>query len=305
MMKTIGNVTCERVIHSDIQLGPLKSCLSFLGIDLTLPWLAGATGHAFTIVASEDICPSGPSCIWELNRDDLVQLAGNIGCVLKCVAGSGELPLRQEAWDMAREALDEGYPCYSGGGPTISGYDDVGYYVGDDAKGPVPWQEGPHGWTEMCAVRPGEPADDTTTVRDALDFAVRYSELTPDRGLAAYDNWTRAVTTGSVDTDAGGLCDAHTWLELRKLAVQFLDEANHRIGGDACALFDEAKSHYEAVCGRWAKVAHTFRFETISRHRAYLEDAAVREETIGHLEAAKAAETAAIEALGWIVTAVR
>jgi len=292
-MKKIGDLKYEAVIHNDLQLGGMRSCLEFLGIDMSLPWLAGATGHAFTLAADEVMCPSCPSCIWGGRPDALLELARNVGMGLEYVFGPGELEDRKEAWDFVRNAIDNGRPCY---GPCAVcwGYDDIGYYL-NDAKEPKPWEKGIVGWTEVYSVQRVEPADDTTTVKDALAFAIG------DCQLGNYDNWIEAIAGQRINCGDGGQCDAGTWFELRRLGVQFLDEARARIGGDSGPLFEEAKAHYQEVCTHLEKVAHTFRPETMSTHAGSLEDEAVRKETVEQLEAAKAAEAEALGALERIV----
>ena len=105
-----------------------------------------------------------------------------------------------------------------------------------------------------------------------------------------------------INCDGGGQCDARTWLELRRLAVQFLEEAKSRIGtADTAALFDDAHSHYQDVSQNLQPVAHRFRFETISEHHQQLADKSVRDEVVGQLKAAKAAESAALKVLEKIV----
>jgi len=293
-MKKIGDLKYEPIIHHDLQLGGLKSCLDFLGIDMSLPWLAGATAHAFLLSVDKVMCPSCPSCIWADSTETLVKLARNIGVALEYVHGPGEAEDRKEAWEFARNALDNGRPCYA---PCAVcwGYDDVGYYL-NDAEQPKPWQEGIIGWTEVYSVQRVEPADDSTTVKNALDFAIG------DCQLGNYDNWIDAIAMQRVNCKHGGQCDARTWFELRCLAVQFLDEARTRIGAaDTAPLFDDARDHYQEVCKNLEPVAHRFRFETISEHQQQLADKAVRDEVVGQLKAAKAAESAALETLGKIV----
>ena len=105
-----------------------------------------------------------------------------------------------------------------------------------------------------------------------------------------------------INCDGGGQCDARTWLELRRLAVQFLEEAKSRIGtADTAALFDDAHSHYQDVSQNLQPVAHRFRLETIGEHQRQLGDKAIRDEVVGQLKAAKAAETTALKALAKIV----
>ena len=295
-MKKIGNLKYEPIIHPDLQLGGMKSCLDFLGIDVSLAWLAGGTAHAFVLAVDKVMCPSCPSCIWGGNVEALMKLARNIGIVLETVFGPGELEDRKRAWEFVRSAIDNGRPCY---GPCAVcwGYDDVGYYL-NDAEQPKPWQEGIIGWTEVYSVQRVEPADDITTVKDALAFAIGY------RQLVNYDNWIDAIATQRVNCGNGGQSDARVWYEFRRLAAQFLDEAGARIGADTGSFFKEARARYQEACTHLAKVAHTFRPETMSTHASLLKDEKVRGETVGQLKAARAAEAKALKALEKIVAII-
>jgi len=296
-MKKVGDLKYEEIIHQDLQLGGMKSCLDFLGIDMSLPWLAGATGHAFVLAVDENMCPSCPSCIWGGNRETLLRLARNTGLGLELVFGPGESEDRKEAWDFVRNAIDNGRPCY-GPRAVCWGYDEVGYYLNDEQE-PKPWEEGITFWTEVYSAQRAEPADDATTVKDALAFVIGAGQL------GNYDNWIDAIAMERINCDGGGQCDATTWLELRRLAVQFLEEAKSRVAGaEVAPLFGDARGHYEEVCKNLEPVAHRFRFETISEHQQQLADQAVRDEVVGQLKAAKAAESAALKVLEKIVAAL-
>jgi len=298
-MKKVGDLKYEETIHHDLQLGGMKSCLDFLGIDMSLPWLAGATAHAFLLSVDKVMCPSCPSCVWAGNTERLVKLARNIGVALEYVHGPGEAADRKEAWDFVKNAIDNGRPCY-GPRAVCWGYDDVGYYL-NDAKEPKPWQEGITFWTEVYSVQKTEPADEITTVRDTLALVIWWSQAGGSE--LAYDNWICAIAEQRVNCQHGGQCAARVWSELRRLAAQFLDEAKQRVGiAETDQFFDDARGHYREVCENLEPVAHRFRVETISEHQQQLADEAVRNEVVGQLKAAKAAESAALKALERIVT---
>jgi len=156
---------------------------------------------------------------------------------------------------------------------VVYGYDDVGYYYSgaqcDEGKGPKAWQElgeSEIGVLEMYTVRPGQAADDITTVKEALTFALEHSK-SPARwtypkykaGLAGFDLWIGALETGTAD-GFGMAYNAAVWAECRRFAVHFLAEAKERIGGKVGPQFDEAATHYQTVAENLRKVTETFPF---------------------------------------------
>ncbi len=58
-------------------------------------------------------------------------------------------------------------------------------------------------------------------------------------GLEGFDNWILALQEGKA-SDMGVRFSAAVWLECRKNAVGFLEEAKERLAGQADPLFDEA-----------------------------------------------------------------
>lgn len=310
-MKILEGLKSQEMLHHDMQIGCIKGCLDFLGIRMSDAWLTGGSGHAFVLCADEVLCPSCPSCTYgncpPSYHHMFAKLGRNLGYDSEYVmafAGDPEVETRKrEAWDVVRAAIDEGRPCFRGCGKLLVGHDSVGYYIGNEARGPVPWADGDY--VLACALSPCPPADDVTTVKDALNFALEYAQLGGDHGLAAYDNWARAVQTARINCDHGGQCVARHWLRCRELAVEFLEEAKSRIGApDTAPLLDAARDRYQDVCENLQPVAHRFRLETIGEHQRQLADEAVRDEVVGQLKAAKAAESMALKVLEKIVAAL-
>jgi hypothetical protein len=268
------------VPHWVSHLGCIKGCLDYLGIEITDGWLYGGTGHAFVMNVSDDGgCPSGPTA-WR--HEILFKLGENLGFSIDGVTGAkhrGELSEAQErAWDLVRQSIDAGVPCYGWelGVPeyyVVYGYDDTGYYYSgpeaDDGKGPKPWRDLADtgiGWLEMRTVKPGRAADDVTTVREALAFALEIGESSEkwilpryNGGLAGYDAWVRAMEDGSAVHFGVGY-NSSVWAKCRRMAPEFLREAKGRLPGDAGPLLDEAIGHYERVSGALDAVAEAYPF---------------------------------------------
>jgi hypothetical protein len=320
-MKTLEN--CKWSPKWVSHLGCIKGCLETLGVDVSDAWLYGGTGHAFVINLHEEVCPSGPTA-WTTVM--LFQLAMNLGYRLDGVFGfkgqddfSG---LQKHAWEHAQQAIDQGIPCYGWELEipefyVVYGYDDVGYYYSgpgcDEGKGPKSWQELGDtgiGVLELYSVWPGELADDATTVKQALTFALEHAAnpeewIFPDykAGLEGYDNWIRALQTGKA-SDVGVRYNAGVWLECRKYAVGFLQEARKRLAGRADAAFDEALAHYRVVSESLGKVAEVYpwTFEASDEDVLPIDDKS--RAAVEALHAAKEAEGAGLQALEQIVGAL-
>lgn len=298
-------------------LGCVQGCIEFLGLDVSDAWLFGGTGHAFIINVHEQVCPSGPTA-WMTAM--LGELGTNLGYVVDCVFGRKSEPgfaeKQQYAWKFAKQAIDQGLPCYGWELEmpefyVVYGYDERGYlYSGpgcDEGKGPKPWREFGDteiGIVEMYSVAPGEPADDAKTVRDALSFALEFAE-NPDKwilpnyraGLAGYDNWINALETGSAD-GFGMAYNAAVWNECRALAPVFLEEAKVRLDQHA-ALFAEAKQHYDVVAQNMQTVTDTFPFDGLDP--THIKDPSRCESAVAALKAAREAEALGLEVLTCIV----
>ncbi len=298
-------------------MGCLKGCLDYLGMDISDGWLYGATGHAFIINVHEVVCPSGPTA-W--NTEMLFKLSRNIGLIVERVFASRRQPdfaeKQKRAWENTKRAIDEGLPCYGWELDipeyyVVYGCDEQGYYFSgphcNSGKGPKPWQEVGNsqiGVLEMMTVKRCPPADDPTTVREALQFALDHSK-SPESwifpkyksGLAAYDNWIQALEHETADA-FGMAYNAAVWSECRHFAVEFLKEAKGRLPRELATMLDEAAKHYETVAENLAKVRDLFPFppkgdEVQNRGRSEI--------AWKNLRAVRAAEAAGLQALGQLL----
>jgi hypothetical protein len=187
---------------------------------------------------------------------------------------------QKQAYEHVKAAIDQGLPCYGWELEipefyVVYGYDDrqatEGYYYSgpgcEDGKGPKVWQELGDtgiGCLEMYSVAPGEAADDATTVHQALTFALDIAESPSDwihkdykAGPAAYNNWIQALEEGKA-SDMGTRYNAGVWVECRRNAVAFLEEAKSRLLGLADAPFDQAIAHYRMVAQKLGAVAELY-----------------------------------------------
>jgi len=270
---------CRWVPRWVSHLGCIKGCLEYLGVEISEAWLYGGTGHAFVINLHEQVCPSGPTA-WKTEK--LFHLGKNLGYTLDGIFGfkvqDDFQNLQRKAWEHVRQSIDENRPCYGWELEipefyVVNGYDDTGYYISgpgcDEGKGPKPWQEFGDtgiGVLEMYSVAPGRIADDDVTVKEALTFALEHAANPPNwifehyrAGLEGYDNWIHALDTG-IASDMGTRYNIAVWLECRKNALGFLEEARERLDGRAEAGFQNAITHYQAVVENLDIVASIYRW---------------------------------------------
>ncbi len=297
-------------------MGVLEGCLKYLGIDASPGWLYGSTGHAFIMNIGDDLCPSGPHC-W--NWSTVNRLGKNIGYEAKNIytnANKEDLSQKQEqAWDFVRKSIDNGFPCYGWHYEfvVINGYDDNGYLLSgpmDDAPGD--WRKfgiDAVGFMDIWSIRPGQKADDITTIKDALCFAVSFIEESadsPDAGLSGYGNWIKGLESGKCSAD-GGAYHAAIWAECRRFALEFLEEANQRAGKKYESLFQPAIEQYKLVSDNLNEVEKLFPYKSATEDewKRNMEDEKRRQEAVEHLKAAKSAEAAGLESLARIVEAMQ
>jgi hypothetical protein len=301
------------------RLGCIEGGLTYLGREVSRPWLAGTSGYAFALNIEKQLCPSAPFT-WD-NGEAFDALARNAGYSIARVTDSPEREAdeaRRAAWEMVREWLDAGTPCFSfdiGGGEyfVVHGYDKGGYYYrgfDNSSQGPIPWQAlgttGIVGVVHMASVHLTNPADDRTAVRDALGYALDMQEEAEEdnytSGLRAYDTWIAALRDPGVNPH-GASFNAQYWAECRRLGVAFLEDARGRLDGPGLsALFDEALEHYRTVSEHLNAVAEALPMDNQWGRR--LKDEELVDGLIAHLRAAHAAEAEGLEALARIVVAL-
>lgn len=293
-------------------LGCLEGCANYLGYSYPEGWAAGATGDAFAIRIHKEVCPAG-IIAWE----PPTELGLNIGLDRGLIAPQMDDVAEQQriVWTATEEALRNGNPCIGFAmeqwqSYLIYGYDDDGYYYRPAMEGDGHFLKAKMGVEVPCVmtiVRKSKPADDLTTVQDALDFAVRYAS-SPDEvapgwggpsedfraGVGAYDLWIESLSDGQADAHGNGYI-AHTYAELRQLAVKFLEEASRRVKASG---FDEAIGHYRTVAEHLRTVADLFPMPAVPKH---VKDKDCITRAVEALSAAKSAEIFGLEALERII----
>ena len=256
------------------RLGCIKGCLEYLGRDISLPWLYGATGHAFIISLDPGVDVSSPDS-WD--HQPQFNLGINLGYTIdglwawKETAGDAFPELQREAWDFVRADIDRGAPCFGfelkamyGGYWVITGYEDGAgdspagyYYSGWEEGGPLPWQKLGDQFIlvlEVRSVQLCQPASDAQTVSAGLRYALEHAQNPPEwidaqakSGPAAWTYWAEALESGEAKRDHHTY-NAQLWLECRDMAAGFCQEARERLHGIGDAFFDQAADRYVAVC---------------------------------------------------------
>ncbi|QHT63092.1 hypothetical protein GXP70_26075 [Paenibacillus lycopersici] len=114
------------------QLGCLKGCTDYLGLGLSEAWLFGGTGAAFIALTDEQGFGAGGS--W--HQTPMTQLCNNLGFTVNGVYGfrtDEDFGVKQRmAWELTRNAIDRGYPCYGYNLAipeyyVVNGYEERGY----------------------------------------------------------------------------------------------------------------------------------------------------------------------------------
>ena len=225
---------------------------------------------------------------------------------------------QKEAWDMVRESIDRGLPCYGFELElpefyVINGYDDAGYYHSGPLSKPVtdpkPWQklgDTGIGILDVYSIRPGEAADDTSTVREALEFAMEHSRNSEKwtfpnyrAGRIGYDTWINTLEAGIAD-GMGMAANTMVWAECRGFGSRFLREASRRLNGKAGTLLQEASNQYYTVFEHLEKVANLFPFPPGNE----INDEERCKKAAAYLRSARDDEEIGLELLGKIVKAL-
>jgi hypothetical protein len=182
---------------------------------------------------------------------------------------------RKEAWNMIRDSIDKGLPCYAWEMDKplyylIAGYDDTGYYyIEHDSReiaGPKPYNElcdTEWGILETHIIRPGSISDSLKIVKDIFEYAINVSN--PDHylpnpgytmGVNAYEIWWEALLNETADY-YGVAYNAVFWAKCKLLAVLFLQESKLRIEIEE-RLFNHAISCYQNAANLLSQLSKLF-----------------------------------------------
>jgi hypothetical protein len=186
------------------QLGCLKGCSEYLGIELSDAWLFGGTGAAFILQMDEQ--GFGANSPWY--QSPLMNLCNNLGFTVNGVYGfktDEDFAVKQRmAWENTKNAIDSGYPCYGYNLAipeyyVVYGYEDEGYlFTGFGAESLSESND------QRVFVLPREMKDRLSVYGDAGYISLRDDEtnamlirLAAQRGFALKGN-LRMVYNGGV-----------------------------------------------------------------------------------------------------------
>ncbi len=292
-------------------IGAIEACIRYLGSTDSTAWLYGASGHAFFI--------SGRGNLEDYHfwyPRPMLQAVSHIGYDIDCVWAwaddDGFADDQALAWEKITTAMNRGHPCYGFGivmppqCQLIVAHDDAGYFSENEPDRCAPWQEvnGLPGDLTMCTVSPGRRSPDRVTVASAIHLALEGVGNYPGGwGVVVYDNWLANIADGSFNPYQVAPFISRIWAECRQYAAEFLIEARQRLAADVRPeTFDDAIGHYRAVAEAWREIT-----DLCPQGQTPPDDQTVRSisaEVARQLEAAKAAETAGLSALGELLTVI-
>ncbi len=159
----------------------------------------------------------------------------------------------------------------------------------------------------MLSIRQRQPADDATTVREALEYALvhaapgnRWAYPNYQTGLAGYDTWIDTVTRNRASL-FGMSYNAAVWAECRDMGLKFLEEVKQRMNGQLAPLLDEAIENYTPVAENPKALVDMF---PLTNDMAII-DGGRRDKSLEHLKRAREAEEKGLESLKEIVAALK
>lgn len=280
------------------------SCLGALGVDCDQADVAGLSGYAFVLNVHTGLCPSGPTAFdWR----PLTEGVFFLGRTTRDYGGPGSDLLG--GYEFAAEEIAAGRPCVIWGAyvPEFAvaiGVEDGAFLVKShrevtgEPQPPIPCEDLQAPGGAYCLAFPtGSPTDweagDRHAVRRAKELLL--SESPPGNygfGLAGYDVWVAALDGNRADA-FGNAYNAHCWAEGRRFAHEFLSRVARR-DPDLAGPVGRAAEAFGAVAAALHEVATLFPFP----QGGAIGEESVRAKAAEHLQAAKAAEARAAEALG-------
>ncbi len=299
----------------DLQLGAIKGCLDYLGIETGMPSLAGGLGYAFIINIARGLCPSGPYFSVACTGDLLPRLGENLGSHVEAVFGWEDSPeaaqRREEAKELTIRGVKQGLPVYFWAAPGI-GYtviqdaDEDGIKYGNKGDMSRKWSE--FGGVEFyCISRSAKDADWRKAAREGIGFAIEHSQNPvkwrtkrgdyDNFGLQAYDAWAEAIRNKDCAAEIGGLAVAGLWHRCRTLALEYLNNLDSLTNGDMSLLIDECRAEYTRVAQHLYSIASIFSPHTVPNHAKLLEDQEGVERILAHIALARRDEASALNAL--------
>ncbi|MBD3370656.1 hypothetical protein GF402_09865 [Candidatus Fermentibacteria bacterium] len=260
-------------------IGCLQGCAEFMGSEVPVAWLFGATGHAFVINVHDRLCPSGPTA-WDTRM--ILELSPNVGIrqtnLFGEVGKDDPRGLRKQAWQMVRGAIDDGRPCFGWELDipefyVIYGYDEEGYFFSgpmcDGGKDPKPWKklgDSEIGVLEVYCCEPCQPASDEATVKQALQAALRHADdadgLTFEgynSGPRAFEAWRESIEDAN-ELPWGVAYNTEVWSECRYFAAKFTEMAADRLGSGLSTDLERVSKLYSRVQSSLLEVGEVYPF---------------------------------------------
>lgn len=163
-------------------VGCIKSSLDYLGIHVSTGWISAPYGFMLNI--NSEVSFMGPE-FWDDQGcfDELIRNCGGIHEYFSGYSSENNIEQkRKEAWDIIRDSIDKGLPCYAWEMDKplyylIAGYDEAGYYYIDPESmkitGPKPYDDlGKSEWgvLEVHIIRPGSISDNLKTLKIYLNM---------------------------------------------------------------------------------------------------------------------------------------
>ncbi len=295
----------------------IRSGLDYLNIHVSQGWISAP--YAFMLNINDEVSYKGPD-YWNDNGcfDELVR---NCGGVIENYGGHKEdadiSDKRRTAWNMIRDSINKGLPCYAWelDEPQyylIKGYDDIGYYYIDpdtmQIKGPKPYDElGNSDWgiLEIHIIRQGSISDSLKTLKDVFEYAVNVGNPkihAPNDGYTmgtkAYQVWWEAIANKKADYD-GVVYNASFWAKCKSLAVLFLQEGKLRTGTME-QLYDSAISCYEDAAKSLNRLSAVF---SLTKEGNVI-NSDQRKEAVKLLQATQKSETEGITVINSILNEI-
>jgi len=248
----------------------LKSMGDYLGLEHSLPWIFGATGHAFIMNIHPQLCPSGPTAF---SQNPLNELAASLGFDLNgSVFDKNDkefVTKRKETWESTKLAIDNDMPTlgWEMNIPEyymIYGYDKENYLFRDFDGQALKRKWDTLADTEigvvcMYSANPnGKKASVNQVLKDTFSFALQFAKKNREwtypqfyNGTRAYDCWMESMQQNKF-LPFGLAYNAQVWSECRTMAVEFLKEAKVKLKSK---FLDNLIEHYDVVSWSLQKVA--------------------------------------------------
>jgi len=282
-------------------VGAVKGALDYFDCNVSPAAAFGGSGHAFLVNIHEQLCPSGPYC-WKY--EEFYPLVRNLGLdmIELGFCHNGSTPAERMAMEQkVRECLDQGQPCAVGNmdNQLIYGYDDNKFLMAqpwDACCETTPpsltfetWKEvGEELHAVFWTFRKTPAKDESSTIRGSLRYALDLFQ-NPEKhsfehfttGLAAYDNWAKAVEAG-YGASHGSWWNAMVWSECRAMAGAWFEElaAKH---GNISSQAHKLGGTYKEIAAKLEKISNK-EMDPGEKVRIVREIKTMEQEAIGNVE---------------------